>query len=100
MDVVARIKKQMDLLGWTEYRLAKEAGLPQTTVANLFRRSTLPSLPTLEAICKAFGMTMSSFFAERDCSAQEPMPDALWEALSPEQRLLCIELMRALAKKV
>ena len=98
MDVITRIRENMESRGWTEYRLAKEAGLPQTTIANLFRRNTLPSLPTLEAICRAFGMSMSSFFAEQD-SEQAPIPDKLWNALTPSQRMLCIDLMRELSKQ-
>ena len=99
MDVITRIRDNMESRGWTEYRLAKEAGLPQITIANLFRRNTLPSLPTLEAICRAFGMSMSSFFSEHGIDGQTPIPDELWNTLTPSQRMLCIDLMRELCRK-
>ena len=44
--------------------LAQEAGLTQSTVLNMFSRGTQPSIKTLTAICFAFGITLSEFFAE------------------------------------
>ena len=46
MDVQKRIKDLMELRGWTDYRLAKEAGLFHSTVKNMFNRSNAPTLPT------------------------------------------------------
>lgn len=59
-----RIKQLMEEYGWSEYRLAKEANLSQSTIANVFRRNNAPTLPTLEAICHAFGITLAEFFSE------------------------------------
>ena len=64
MDALERIKNLMSERGWTEYKLAKEAELPQSTISTLFSRNNLPSIPTLEAICQGLGITMSQFFAE------------------------------------
>ena len=75
MDINGRIRRLMGERNWTEYRLAKESGLSQSTISNLFKRNTVPSVATLEAICGGFGITLSQFFAD----------GALVE-LSPEQR--------------
>ena len=64
MDVQKRIKDLMELRGWTDYRLAKEADLSHSTVTNMFNRSNAPTLPTLEAVCRAFGITLSQFFED------------------------------------
>lgn len=64
MDAQKRIRQLMEKRGWTEYRLSKESGLSQTTISNLFRRNNSPSLPTLEALCKAFDISLSQFFSE------------------------------------
>lgn len=64
METIDRIKYHMQLRGWSEYRLAKESGLSQSTIANIFRRNTLPSIPTLEIICNAFGISLSQFFSD------------------------------------
>ncbi len=62
MDTKNRIKELMDERDWSEYRLAKESGLSQSTISNLFRRNTAPTIPTLEAICNGFGITLAQFF--------------------------------------
>jgi len=64
MDAQNRIKKLMEEKGWTNHRLAKEANLSHSTVTNIFNRNNAPTLLTLESICRAFGITLSQFFAE------------------------------------
>ena len=64
MTIQERIKALMDQKTWSEYRLAKEAELPQSTISHLFKRNNAPTYPTIEAICRAFGMTLSQFFAD------------------------------------
>ena len=59
-DVISRIESLMDERKWTAYRLAKETGLSSSTITNMFRRNTVPSIPTLETICEAFGMLVNS----------------------------------------
>ena len=60
MDAQKRIKQLMEERGWTDYRLAKEANLSHSTITNLFKRNNAPTLPTLEVICRAFGITLLS----------------------------------------
>lgn len=66
MDVLTRLRGLLDDRGWTEYRLAKECGLSESTIANIYKRNSVPSIPTLETICRGFGITLSQFFAEYD----------------------------------
>lgn len=56
----------MEERGWTDYRLLKEANLSHSTVTNMFNRNNAPTLPTLEAIFRAFGITLAQFFAENE----------------------------------
>ena len=78
MDVLQRIKELMDERGWTRYRLRKKGDIPQSTLDNIFLRGTIPTIETLESICKAFGISMSQFFAEEG----EPV------TLTPSQKAL------------
>ena len=64
MDAQRRIKELMEERKWTDYRLAKESNLSHSTVTNMFNRNNAPTLPTLEAVCRAFGITLAQFFAE------------------------------------
>ena len=73
MNAKLRIRELMADRQWSEYRLALESGLSQSTISNIFSRNTTPSIPTLESICKGFGITLAQFFAEGD-----------WVVLSPE----------------
>ena len=72
MDTHKRLRQLLDERGWTEYRLSKECGLSESTLANIFRRNTLPSISTLEAICAGFGITISQFFADGDMVEMTP----------------------------
>ena len=56
----------MEERGWTDYRLLEEANLSHSTVTNMFNRNNAPTLPTLEAIFRAFGITLAQFFAENE----------------------------------
>ena len=89
MDAKQRIRELLTELNWSEYRLAIESGLSQSTVANIFNRNTTPSVATLEMICKGFGITLAQFFAEGNMveltEEQRRMFEA-WRTLSPEQK--------------
>lgn len=91
MDVINRIRELMEQRGYSEYRLAKEAALHQSTVSNIFRRNTIPSIPTLSAICNALGITLSEFFSESEAHslpAESRELLANWSRLTPSQRIL------------
>ena len=60
MDATERIKSLLEQRGWTAYRLSKSCGLSENTIATILKRNSLPSVGTLEAICKGFGITLSS----------------------------------------
>ncbi|MCI8461557.1 MAG: helix-turn-helix domain-containing protein [Lachnospiraceae bacterium] len=89
MDAHQRLRQLLDERGWTEYRLSKNCGLSESTLANIFRRNTVPSIATLETICKGFGITLSQFFADDDMVELTPELKQLfdrWVTLTPEQK--------------
>lgn len=99
MDTLTRLQQLLRDRGWTEYRLAKECGLAQNTIGNIFRRNTVPSISTLETICSAFGITLSQFFA--DCEMVELTPDLKqlfdsWVTLSPSQKAAALQMLKAM----
>lgn len=92
MDVLKRIKDLMEQRGWTEYKLAKESNLSQSTISNMFARNTLPTIPTLEAICKALKISLSEFFVDdRECTKNKVM--SKYTRLNDEQQELVIKLI-------
>jgi len=98
MDVKERIKLLMKEKDWSEHRLAKEAKLPQSTISHLFKRNNAPTYPTIEAICKAFGITLAQFFADEGepivLSSEQEEVLLLWGSLSDEQRQSVKSVMR------
>lgn len=97
MDIQKRIKDLMEERGWTDYRLAMESDLSHSTVSNMFKRNNAPTIPTLEAICKAFGITLSQFFAEGEeaviLTDEQREIFATWSLLSPKQKSLLLEFL-------
>ena len=49
---------------WTEYQLAEQSGLTQSTISSWYRKQMLPTIPSLIKICDAFGITLSQFFCD------------------------------------
>lgn len=98
MDVHKRLRQLLNERGWTEYRLSKKCGLSESTLANIFRRNTMPSITTLEAICNGFGITLSQFFAENEMVELTPELKNLfdkWIALTPEQKNAVYNMVNA-----
>ena len=102
MNAQKRIKQRMEERGWTDYRLAKEANLSHSTITNLFKRNNAPTLPTLEVICRAFGITLSQFFAEGgkavEMTDEQRILFAKWSTLKDDQKqalLALIDTMRS-----
>lgn len=100
MDAQRRIKQLMEERGWTDYRLAKESNLSHSTVTNMFNRNNAPTLPTLEAVCKAFGITLAQFFTEGnspELTEEQRVLFAKWSTLNDDQKqalLALIDTMR------
>ena len=96
MDPNEKLRELLDQSGWTEYRLARNAGLSDSTIINIFKRNTVPSIPTLEAICKGFGITLAQFFAEGEMVEITPELQEIfraWRYLTPEQKEALLHLM-------
>ena len=99
MDTQKRIRELMTDRGWTDYRLAKEANLSHSTVTNMFNRNNAPTLPTLEAVCHAFGITLAQFFTENTESQMTEEQQTLfskWSTLTDEQKQILLSLMDAI----
>ena len=101
MTIIEKIDKLREERGWSVNNLAMEAMLTQSTLNNLYARNTEPKLSTLRAICGAFNITLSQFFADEDLS--EPLTDLDEEVkirfskLTQAQKKAVVELLRSMA---
>lgn len=99
MDTHKRLRQLLNERGWTEYRLSKQCGLSESTLANIFKRNTMPSISTLEAICAGFGITLSQFFAEEEMVEMTPEMKELfdsWVSLTATQKNAVMQMIHTL----
>lgn len=98
MDVIKKIDMLMKERHWSDYKLAVESGLSSSTIANIHRRNTVPSISTLESICSAFGITLAQFFTEENNAVQLNSEQQelfnLWIALTENQKELIYNLIK------
>ena len=96
-DILATITKYRQDRGWTEYQLAERSGLPQSTISSWYRKNMIPTVPSLEKICMAFGITLSQLFAEEEntvslTDSQKKLVES-WSRLTEEQQAAVVTLI-------
>ena len=99
MDVNERLRKLLEERNLTTYKMSELSGLSHTTLANVFKRNTVPSISTLQAICSGFGITLSQFFAEGDMVEMTPELKNLfdgWANLNTEQKSAVMQIIKAM----
>ena len=99
-DVLKRIDQERDARGWTDYTLAVNSDLTQSTISTWRSRDLQPNLASIEKICHGLGITLSQFFSESD-SIDDLNEDQqhileLWNRLSPAQRTAVSNLIESL----
>ena len=82
MTTLEKIDKLRIQRGWSINNLAIEAMLTQSTINNLYNRKNEPKLATLRAICDAFEITLSDFFAEEKEEKATEIDQALQRKIS------------------
>lgn len=97
MDIQERIKQLMEEREWTDYKLAKQANLSESTITNIFKRNNSPTFNTLEAICRACGITLAQFFTENGnpivLTEEQQTLLVKWSVLTEKQKKILIDLI-------
>ena len=96
MDTKQRIAELAQERNWSNYELAKRSGVQLSTIQNMYHRNYEPTIPTLQALCKAFGISLSQFFADgelADVTEEQREILSLWNRLSDEQKRITRALM-------
>ena len=95
LDEITRLRMKRN---WSEYQLAQNSGLSQSTISTWYRKNQIPTIQTLEKICSGFGITLSQFFAiDGDTvSLTEEQKELLdcWAALTYTQQALFMQLFK------
>ena len=96
-DILATITAYRQERGWTEYQLAEQSGLPQSTISSWYCKGTEPTVASLEKICTAFGITLSQLFTgeEEPVTLTKSQKELLkrWAGLNEEQKAVLFSLI-------
>lgn len=102
MDTHNRLQQLLEERHWSKYRLSKKSGLSESTIANIFKRNSDPTITTLTAVCNGFGITLSQFFAEQEMVELSPELKELfdcWVPLSLEQKAAILQVAKTMNPK-
>ena len=97
-DILQEITRLRLERGWSEYELAQNSGLSQSTISTWYRKNQTPTIKTLDKVCIGLGISLSQFFAEGTdaivlTEEQKEMLDN-WSALNATQRKIVLELIK------
>ena len=103
MDILGKINYLRIQKGWSEYQLSLRSGLTQSTISSWYRNNTLPTIPSLQKICDAFGISLAQFFQEDDerqriLGEKEFRLMRYMEMLDPKQAELIISIAEAMSR--
>lgn len=83
----------------SKYRLSQLSGISQSSLGRIISQESLPSLITLEKICRALDVTLAQFFQE---ATTEGMTDSqkevleIWNNLSSQEKDIVLAMLRGL----
>lgn len=103
-DILNKILEERTKRGWSEYTLAQNAGLTQSTISTWYRKDLQPSVASIEKVCNGLGITLSQFFSdytpESPVSLNQEQADllSLWNQLTPAQRKAVMDMLRAFTR--
>ena len=102
-DVLKRLTELRKLRGMTVYKLAKLAGIPQSTIATWYQKNLYPPINKLERLCAVLDVSLSDFFKTKEDESliERDNHDLLikWYLLTDEQRSVVNDLLDLLCEK-
>lgn len=88
--IVNRIKELCDKRHMTMYALSKKTGISQSSLSNLMKRGSTPTVYTLDRICDGLGITLSQFFSgdkeKLGLSPEQSRVLETWESLTDKEK--------------
>lgn len=98
-DVLGKIREEKEKRGWTDYQLAENSGLTQSTLSTWNKRDIEPGIASIEKICSGLGITLSQFFSQSDnpdqYSSEQKQILEIWGKLSPTQRKSVLQMLNS-----
>ena len=102
-DVIARINELCKARSWSYYRLAKESGIPYSTLNTMLHKTFTPTIPSLMKLCDGFGITLAQFFSDQDetvlLTQSQKKCLARWNRLDAHSQELALAYLEGLAAR-
>ncbi|WP_270228510.1 helix-turn-helix domain-containing protein [Clostridium fessum] len=87
----------------SRYRLAQKSGISQSSISTLLNRQSVPTIQTLEKICKGLDMTLAQFFSEDDelpnLTEEQKRLLTTWNAMNEQEKALVEAYMQGIVRK-
>ena len=99
MDILKRLTDERAKRNWSEYQLAKNSDITQSTISTWYRKNMQPSISSLEKICAGLGITLSQFFSEEDAielSKEQKQILSKWDSLNKKQKEAILSIIDAM----
>lgn len=101
---IERIRELCAERGWSYYRLAKASGITYSTLNTMMNKQNMPSLPTLQKLCRGFGISVTDFFepdrSKSGLTEEQAECLSLFTTLPNEDKQLVLTYMKGLSKKL
>ena len=100
--ILKRVKGLCSKQKVSKYRLAQLTDMSQTALGNIIKKESIPTIPTLERICDAFGISLAQFFAgdgmRPDLTDEQEEILETWDNLNADERRILMNFVRSLKK--
>ena len=99
-NILNKIREERNKRGWTDYELAENCEIAQSTISTWYNREIEPGVASIEKICSGFGISLSEFFRTSEAlptclTAEQQEILSLWSKLSPDQRTAVTGLIKS-----
>ena len=98
-NVLEKITQERLARDWSEYTLAKNSGIAQSTISTWYRKNLQPSISSIEKICKGLDITLAQFFSyENQDNTLTPKQQEIlevWKYLTESQKNAILEMIKS-----
>ena len=102
-NIIDRIEQLCEQKQMSRYRLAQKSGISQSSISTLLNRQSVPTIQTLEKICKGLDMTLAQFFSEDDelpnLTEEQKRLLTTWNAMNEQEKALVEAYMQGIVRK-
>lgn len=88
--IAKRIRELCDKKHMSMYALSQKTNISQSSLSNLMKRGSIPTVFTLDRICEGLDITLAQFFAESDerpdLTEEQKCVLQRWDSLSDREK--------------